>query len=202
MAQSIEELYRFGLKFFVEPDCTLNSADCIPIFHRWIQTQALDLLLIDVADYTHLSSGPNVLLVAHEGNLAIDTAEGRTGLLCTSKQPQTGSLAERLTSVAKNLIAAARLLEDDIAFEGRLRFSSTEWQFHANDRLLAPPGTESVSALTPALQEFMSIGYPGEPHHIEIDAHSKNRLKIQLTTSQPNSLDSLFERLNKNIGES
>ena len=187
---------------FVEPDCTLNSADCIPIFHRWIQTQALDLLLIDVADYTHLSSGPNVLLVAHEGNLAIDTAEGRTGLLCTSKQPQTGSLAERLTSVAKNLIAAARLLEDDITFEGRLRFTSTEWQFHANDRLLAPPGTESVSALTPALQEFMSIGYPGEPHHIEIDAHSKNRLKIQLTTSQPISLDSLFERLNKNIGES
>ena len=118
MAQSIEELYRFGLKFFVEPDCTLNSSDCIPIFHRWIQTQAL------------------------------------------------------------------------------------EWQFHANDRLLAPPGTESVSTLTPALQEFMSIGYPGEPHHIEIDAHSKNRLKIQLTTSQPISLDSLFERLNKSIGES
>tara|TARA_B110000014_G_scaffold31175_1_gene19584 strand:- start:45 stop:653 length:609 start_codon:yes stop_codon:yes gene_type:complete len=198
MAQSIEELYRFGLKLFVEPDCTLNSADCIPIFHRWIQTQALDLLLIDVADYTHLSSGPSVLLVAHEGNLAIDTAEGRAGLLCTSKQPQTGSFAERLASVAKNLIKAARLLEDDITFEGRLRFTSTEFQFHANDRLLAPPGTESVSSLTPALQKLMSIGYPGEAHQIEINPHSQNRLRIQLTTSQSISLDSLFERFDQN----
>jgi hypothetical protein len=202
MAQSIEKLYRFGLKLFVEPDCTLNSADCIPIFHRWIQTQALDLLLIDVADYTHLSNGPNVLLIAHEGNLAIDTAEGRTGLLCTSKQPQTGSFAERLAGVARNLTAAARLLEDDSKFEGQLRFISTEWQFHANDRLLAPPGTESVSSLTPALQEFMSIGYPDDPHQIRMDAHSKNRLKIQLTTSQPVSLDSLLERFDQNIRES
>ena len=199
MAQSIEELYRFGLKLFVEPDCTLNSADCIPIFHRWIQTQALDLLLIDVADYTHLSNGPSVLLVAHEGNLAIDIAEGRTGLLCTSKQPQTGSFAERLASVAKNLIAAARLLEDDKTFEGQLRFISTEWQFHVNDRLLAPPGTESVSSFTPALQTLMNTAYPDKPHQIRMDAHSKNRLKIQLTTSQPISLDSLFERFDQNI---
>ena len=202
MAQSIEELYRFSLKLFIEPDCTLNGADCIPIFHRWIQTQALDLLLIDVADYTHLSNGPSVLLVAHEGNLAVDTAEGRTGILCTSKQPQTGSFAERLANVAKNVIAAARLLEDDIMFEGQLRFISTEWQFHANDRLLAPPGAESVSSLTPALQELMSIGYPDEPHQIRMDSQSKNRLKIQLTTSQPVSLDSLLERFNQNIRKS
>jgi len=202
MAQSIEELYRFGLKLFIEPDCALNGADCIPIFHRWIQTQALDLLLIDVADYTHLSNGPSVLLVAHEGNLAIDTAEGRTGLLCTSKQPQNGSFAERLANVAKNIIAAARLLENDITFEGQLRFISTEWQFHANDRLLAPPGAESVSSLTPALQKLMSIGYPEEPHQIRVDLQSKNRLKIQLTTSQPVSLDSLLKRFDQNIRES
>ena len=202
MAQPIEELYRFGLKLFVEPDCKLNGIDCIPIFHRWIQTQALDRLLIDVADYTHLSNGPNVLLVGHEGNLAIDTAEGRTGLLCTSKQPQSGSFAERLASVARNLIVAAHLLEHDSAFEGRLRFASTEWQFHANDRLVAPPGFESVSCLTPALDKLMSIGYPDQPHQIRLVPQSKNRLKIQLTTSQPISLDYLLERFDQNIQES
>ena len=41
------------------------------MFHRWIQTRAVDGLLIDVADYTHLKDGPQVLLAGHEGNYSM-----------------------------------------------------------------------------------------------------------------------------------
>ncbi len=38
--------------------------DFIPLFHRWIQEQAIDgHLLIDVHDYSHIQQGPGILLV-------------------------------------------------------------------------------------------------------------------------------------------
>ena len=72
MAAPIEQLQRFGLKLFVDSAAVVSPHACVPIFHRWIQTGAVDGLLIDVADYTHLTDGPRVLLVAHEGGGGIN----------------------------------------------------------------------------------------------------------------------------------
>ena len=199
MGHSIEELYRFGLKLFVERGVSLDGADCIPIFHRWIQTAALDRLLIDVADYTHLVGGPSALLVGHEGNLVVDAAEGRVGIVCTSKRPATGSLPERVVRVARTLLMAARLLESDAVFEGRLRFISNELQFQANDRLLAPDGDSSVTALTRPLQSVMETLYPGQPYQIESAANAEERVLIGLRAAEPVSLDSLLERVPQTV---
>ena len=199
MGQSVDELYRFGLKLFVEPGLSLNGGDYIPIFHRWIQTAALDRLLIDVADYTHLVGGPSVLLVGYEGNLSVDHADGRPGIVCTSKRPATaGSLPERIVGVAKTLFVAARLLESDPAFEGRLRFVPNELQFQANDRLLAPPGEDSDAALTPPLQVVMETLYPNQVHQIGAPGHA-DRVKIGLKTSETVSIDSLLERVHQTV---
>ena len=93
MTHSVDGLHRFGLKLLVHPDTVFDCRSAIPVFHRWIQTAALDRqLLIDVADYTHLVDGPTVLLVGHEVNVSLDTAEDQLGLLCTRKRPQSGSL--------------------------------------------------------------------------------------------------------------
>ena len=199
MGQSVDELYRFGLKLFVEPGLSLNGGDCIPIFHRWIQTAALDRLLIDVADYTHLVSGPSVLLVGYEGNLSVDHADGRPGIVCTSKRPSTaGSLPERIVGVAKTLFIAARLLESDPAFEGRLRFVPNELQFQANDRLLAPPGEDSDAALTPPLQVVMETLYPNQFHQIGAPGPA-DRVRIGLKTSETVSIDSLLKRVDQTV---
>lgn len=193
--QSVDDLYRFGLKLFVEPGISLNAGSCIPIFHRWIQTAALDRLLIDVADYTHLVGGPSVLLVGHEGNLSVDQADGRAGIVCTSKRPSaSGSLPERIVGVARVLFVAARLLESDAAFEGRLRFVPNELQFQANDRLIAPPGDDSDVTLKPPLLTVMKTLYPNQSHQISGSPSSTGRMKIDLKTSEPVSLVSLLER--------
>ena len=195
MERSVDDLYRFGLKLFVEPGISLNGDDCIPIFHRWIQTAALDRLLIDVADYTHLVGGPRVLLVGHEGNLWVDDADDRPGIVCTSKRPGSGSLSERIVGVARVLLGAARLLESDTAFEGRLRFVPNELQFQANDRLLVLPGPDSNAALKPPLQAVMETLYPNQSHQIGGSSSPTGRVKIGLGTSEPVSLDTLLERV-------
>ena len=130
------------------------------MFHRWIQTAALDeLLLIDVADYTHLVDGPSVLLVGHEVNLSLDTAEDQLGLLCMRKRPGSGSLVERLQELTRILLTAGHLLESEPTLEGRLRFIGSTLQFVSNDRLIAPPGEPSAAALAAPLCALGSILY-------------------------------------------
>ena len=200
MSQSVDDLYRFGLKLFVEPGISLNGGDCIPIFHRWIQAKSLDRLLIDVADYTHLVGGPSVLLVGYEGNLSVDYSDGRSGIVCTSKRPEAAdSLPDRIVSVARTLFVAASLLESDEAFDGRLRFVLNELQFQANDRLLAPLGNNSAAALEPSLQTFMETLYPHQSHHIGSSPSQTGRVKIGLKAPEQVSLVSLLERVGQTI---
>ena len=194
MSQSVDNLYRFGLKLFVEPGTSLNGGDCISIFHRWIQAKSLDRLLIDVADYTHVVGGPSVLLVGHEGNLSVDHADGRSGIVCTSKRPEAaGSLPDRIVGVA------CTLLESDEAFDGRLRFVPNERQFQVNDRLLAPPGNNSAAALEPSLQTFMETLYPHQSHHIGSSPSQTGRVKIDLKAPEQVSLVSLLERVGQTV---
>ena len=113
----VEGLHRFGLKLFVDADAVVSPHAYIPVFHRWIQTGSVDGLLIDVADYSNLADGPRVLLVAHEGNYAIDDSGGRPGLVYTRKQPLDGPFADRLDTVSRTLLGAARLLEMAQSFD-------------------------------------------------------------------------------------
>src|SRR5215216_2280933 len=76
------ETHKIIVKFFVEDASRIRGEQFVPIFHSWIQQQAIPgHLLIDVADYQHVSGGPGTVLVAHEANFSMDGEEGRLGLL-------------------------------------------------------------------------------------------------------------------------
>ena len=146
MEHAIDRLQRFAVKLYLAPGSTLAPRSCIEIFHRWIQERAVPGLLIDVADYTHLTGGPRVVLVAHEGHYALDDADGRMGLVYTRRQPLEGTLPERLAAAVGMLLAAAIRLEQDTAdlADGRAEFLGNELAVVANDRLIAPP-TDAVA---------------------------------------------------------
>ena len=141
MEHAIDRLQRFAVKLYLERGSTLAPRSCIEIFHRWIQERAVPGLLIDVADYTHLTGGPRVVLVAHEGHYALDDADGRMGLVYTRRRPLNGTLPERLAMAAGALLAAAMRLEQDTAdlADGGAEFVANELAVVANDRLAAPP---------------------------------------------------------------
>ena len=88
---TVMELQRIGIKLFADSSAPVPVREFIPVFHSWIQKQAIENhLLIDVHNYSHIHNGPGILLVAQEGNFSIDLADGRMGLLYYRKKSGDG----------------------------------------------------------------------------------------------------------------
>ncbi len=128
----------------------------IQIFHRWIQEDRFDELLIDVADYRHVPEGPGVVLVAHEADYSMDETGGRLGLLYRRKSPEEGSNLERLGKAAESALAACKELESEPSLNGKLTFNRDELEVSISDRALAPNTEETYAALKPELEDFFS----------------------------------------------
>jgi hypothetical protein len=142
------DFHRLGVKFFAADPASIRLDDFIPIFHSWIQKQNLDgHLLIDVHDYSHMHQGPGILLVAQEGNFSIDMTDDRPGLLYYRKTPTSLPPAEHTAAILKSALQAVRLLEK----ETKVHFITDEFVIIANDRLEAPNGDETFTALQPIL---------------------------------------------------
>ena len=71
--------HRLYAKLFTEAGPPVSLPAFIPVFHRWIERQDVDELLLDVHDYGHVPDGPGILLVAHEADYAFDLSGGRPG---------------------------------------------------------------------------------------------------------------------------
>ncbi len=194
-ADRIEALQRFSLKIFAEPPEAVAPRAVIPVFHRWIRERAAPELLIDVADYTHLADGPQVLLVAHEANYAIDRSEGRPGLAYARKSPTEGALADRLLAAARALLAAGQRLEQDAAAmpAGRFAFRGDEIAVVANDRLIAPCTVEAEAGFRGPVGAFAERLF-GKGVDLQ-PLSGPDRIGFSLKADGPASLDALLARL-------
>lgn len=196
MGDALEELQRIGLKLFAADGVAVRPREFVPVFHRWIQTRALgNHLLIDVADYEHVPEGPGVVLVAHEGNYSIDLAEGRLGLAYNRKTPAPGTLAERLRAVARAVLTACRLLEDEPALAGRIRFRGDELHLFANDRLHAPNTPATSAAFQPALTEFLHSVYGDAGYRVTPDHDARERFGVRVRAAGALSVAELLARV-------
>ena len=95
----------------------------IPVFHKWIQENKIpNHIMVDVADYKHISDGPGIMLIAHEGNFSIDLENGKAGLLYTRKQPLEKDITNNHMGLQK--IQYQFFEEDsDLRFHSRLRMN-------------------------------------------------------------------------------
>src|SRR5947207_196548 len=142
------ETHKIIVKFFAEEGSGVPGEGFVPIFHSWIQQQAIpEHLLIDVADYQHVSGGPGTVLVAHEANFSTDREDGKLGLMYTRKQPAPGDFFARLKQAFRACLAGCARLETD----AHLRFKTDQAIVRLNDRLLAPNTSETYKAGEPAL---------------------------------------------------
>ena len=195
MIHSVENLHRFGLKVFLSSSPDLNLHAFVPMFHRWIQTRAVDGLLIDVADYTHLKDGPQVLLAGHEGNYAIDCSEGRTGLYYYRKPPTGGSLLDRLVTSCRTILKASVLLEADASLGTRYCFRGDEIQFIANDRLIAPSTQKTIAELRPTLDELLKMLFHKNATGVSDHSEPGERLRLNLRSSHNAPIRNLLSRI-------
>ena len=169
------ELHRMGVKFFVADPASINLEDFIPVFHGWIQRQALEgHLLIDVHDYSHMQNGPGILLVGHEGNFSLDVSDGRPGLCYYRKTPTALPPAGHIAAIFKTGLAACRLLEKD----AKLKFKMDEMLVIANDRLEAPNTDEKFNELQPVLQAALQEVFGQSFNLTRASADPKERLAV------------------------
>lgn len=196
MGGDLGELQRIGLKVFAADGVSLRPRQLVPVFHRWIQTQAItDHLLIDVADYSHVPDGPGVMLVAHEGNFSLDLGGGRMGLAYNRKIPAAGALADRLRHLARTVLEACQRLEDDPALTGRIRFQGDQLVVFANDRLHAPNRPDTLAAFQPALRALMQTLYGESACTVTPEADPNERFSVHVQAQQAISLGDLRARL-------
>lgn len=178
----MSDLYRFGLKIFLDDGEDLPLNEFVPLFHRWIQTAALDGLWIDVADYSHVPRGPGVLLIGHEANLGLDETGGRRGLLVSWKQPLEGTLAQRLLLASRVLLRAAHRLEEEPNLA--VRFRTNELEIVFNDRLRAPNDEDTFSRLRPEIEAFLTEIFGPSPLSLERERDLRERLTVRARVSR------------------
>ena len=164
-------MQHFRVKFFARPTPPdFDLAHAIPVFHRWIQQNALPETLIDVADYQHVPAGPGVLLVSHDAYYGLDQSKHRLGLLYTRRTALEGSTADRIRHAIDSALRACYMLEREPEFAGKLTFDRANFEVSVNDRLMAPNNEsgyqqlepELRSALAPGKCELTAIGEPRE----------------------------------------
>jgi hypothetical protein len=189
------DLHKFGIKFFAASGEQIDVLKLIPIYHRWIQQDLLEDLLIDVADYSHVPSGPGVMLIAHEGNYAFDESGHERGVLYYSKHRLAGELPERLAQVARKALKAAQLMSADSELQGVLKLPGNQLQFFANDRLVAPNTDAAYVELEPALKEFLERLYAGAPYTLARESEPKERLSVRVLAEGEATLETLLDRL-------
>ena len=186
------DLQRIGIKIFAEDSAAINVRDFIPVFHGWIQKQAVEHhMLIDVHNYSHIHNGPGILLVAQEGNFSIDFGDGRMGLLYYRKNGGDG-----FHSVLKAALQACSLIESDSSLLPRIRFRTDEMQIVANDRLLAPNSDATFSAMRPDLMSVLKSALPDSQISLSRSSvNPKERFSIRVEASPSVDVKTLLSRL-------
>jgi hypothetical protein len=153
----------------------------LPVFHRWIRDNVLGELLIDVVDYSHVENGPDVVLIGHAADYALDRGEGQAGLLYANKrEPVTEEGA--LALAFRKVLRAAALLEQEPDVSPRLAFRSDRLLVRVADRLRAPNNEDTFQSLKPELEkvlgrlysssnfELLRVGSPAELFSVEVRA--------------------------------
>ncbi len=186
------ELHKLGIKILCE-SADIDLLECIPIFHRWIQNRELPGVLIDVAEYAHVTDGPGALIIAHEGNYAIDETNHRRGLVYYSKHELPGTLEQRLSHVGRITLNAADKLEKEMS--GKIKFYGHELEIFANDRLVAPNNAATLTNFQPYLEKFLDKLYSGTDYTYLRESDTKERFSVKVQANKPFELRNLLNNL-------
>jgi hypothetical protein len=165
-----------NVKIFAK-QADIDLVDAIPVFHKWIQESAVPGLLIDVADYKHVPDGPGVMLIGFDADYSLDQTHGRLGLLYNSKLPFEGSDQSALDYAYTTAQNAAKKLESDPAFAGKLKFDDNEVEVILNDRLAYPNTDETWSAIEPEFTTFFERVYGTGSFTIEHRGERRERVR-------------------------
>jgi len=184
-------IQHINIKLFVENPESVKIAEYAAVFNTWIQSQRLEELLIDVADYLHVHNGPGIMLIGHEADYSLDNRAGRLGLLYNRKEQLDGTNQEKLAQAVRAALTTAQILEK----ENGLKFNGSELQVIVNDRLLVPNTAETFAALESDLKAFFSRLYNGAELNLSHQSNPRERFTVNVKAESSFDVDSLLRNL-------
>ena len=185
------ELQHVNVKLFVNDLEKVDLEAAVPVFHRWIQGQIFDELLLDVADYSHVPDGPGVVLIGHEADYALDNTDGRLGVRYNRKAPLAGNNRDRLVQATRAALDAFRRLDQDF----NLYFNEREIEIVINDRLLAPNTDETRKTVEPELKEFLSQLLAGGAYTLKYPTDRRKLFGVTVAAERGFSIQELSGNL-------
>jgi hypothetical protein len=193
------EIQHVNVKLFVSDAEDVDLGAVIPVFHTWIQDQGDGELLLDVADYRHVHSGPGVVLIGHQGNYSLDNTGGRLGVRYNRKTVLEGTNQDRLVQATKAALAACRRLESEPRLEGKIQFNGHEIEVVVNDRLLAPNKPETRQAADLEFHTFFTALFGDAQYVLSYPQDVRSLFSIRAKTAQTFDTQALLNNLNSTV---
>ena len=189
------EFQHVNVKLLVKNAEEVNLEALVPVFHSWIQNQAGGELLLDLADYRHVHSGPGVVLIGHEGNYSLDNTGARLGVRYNRKAVLAGTNRDRLVQATHAALTACRRLETEPSLDGNVQFNGREVEVFINDRLLAPQHPETCRTARSELHAFFSDLFGGSEFDLSCPPAPRGLFSVRATTVQPLPAEALRDNL-------
>lgn len=183
---------RLSVKFFIKGNAP-HLAPLVPLFHRWIQNNTVEGLLIDVANYEHVPDGPGILLIGHDVDYSIDLTEGKPGLLVRRKRYEEGDIASILRDTLRKAAQAATALQADETVN--IALDTATVQITLIDRLQAPNTPETFDAALAAVEPVLLDIYPDGSVIIQGSADPRECLTLVATSKGAVNFEALAGRL-------
>ena len=187
---------RIAVKFFASPDpeVPVDLEPFVPLFHRFIQKSSVEGLLLDVADYAHVPNGPGVVLIGHDVDYGIDSAQGRTGLLTVRKRGDGASLDDLLRDTLRKALVATQAIEEDGS--AKITFARSEFEVRVIDRLVAPNDDAVYAKVRSAIARVVAEVYPeAEVELARAGDDPREPLGVCVSASEVADVDTLISRL-------
>ena len=189
---------RITVKFFVAPDpgTSVDLAPFIPLFHRVIQEQGVEGLLIDVADYSHVPDGPGIILIGHDVDYGMDLTGGRAGLLVTAKRNQSEDLGELLRITLRRALVAMRVVEADTG--AGVVFDTAVVEVRVLDRLMVSGSADAdFEQLRAVVETLLRDLYTGSEFDLQRApaGDARQAVGLRLEAGAPLDSDAAIEQL-------
>ncbi len=187
------ELQHVNVKIYASTPEAVSLEEAILIFHRWIQNDLVEEMLIDVADYQHVPAGPGVLLIGHEGAYSLDLGpESRPGLLYNVKIKRDGDNVERLSHALRQALKACALLEQDELWAGKVSFNAGDARILVNDRGVLENTPEAFAAVKGDLESALKNFYGDRAFALNYEqGDPRQRFQVTVSTDVPVSVKDL-----------
>lgn len=187
---------RLQVKLFFDDSAEIPIKSFIPVFHNWIKNEETGDLLVDVHNYSHMHEGPGILLVGHEGDFAIDLAEGKTGLIYRRKRSRPRNLADLFRLALNRLFQGVRLLIEDESLSEKISFRTDELEIRFPDRLGWPNEQESYDRAEADLASVAGEVFGKENISLErVENDPRDPLSVRVRLSEAVPLDELTAKL-------